>query len=75
MSDRYNARGSVISQTLNAYSSWNTSIDLKQVRQLLWAGDDYYRKLDTKISELWRRIAPNATYERDLDWYLHRKTG
>jgi len=75
MSDRYNARGSVISQTLNAYSSWNTSIDLEQVRQLLWAGDDYYRKLDTKISELWRTIATNATYERDLDWYLHRKTG
>jgi DNA repair photolyase len=73
MSDRYNARGSVINQTLKAYQSWNPASDLEHIRQLLWAGDDYYRKLDTEISELWKRIAPDATYERDLDWYLHKK--
>lgn len=74
MSDRYNARGSVIGQTLNAYHAWNPKIDLESVRQLLWAGDEYYRKLDAKISKLWGQTGPNATYERDLDWYLHKKT-
>jgi DNA repair photolyase len=74
MSDRYNARGSVIDQTLNAYQSWNSAIDLEHVRQLLWGGDDYYRKLDKEISELWKRMAPNAAYERDLDWYIRKKT-
>jgi len=73
MSDRYNARGSVINQTLRAYQSWNPKIDLEQVRQLLWAGDEYYRNLDMKISGLWSKILPNATYERDLDWYLRKK--
>ena len=73
-SDRYNARGSVINQTLRAYQSWNPGIDLEQIRQLLWAGDEYYRKLDTEISDLWKGIAPDASYERDLDWYLHKKT-
>jgi len=74
MSDRYNARGSVIKQTLDAYHAWNPNIDLEQVRQLLWARDEYYRELDRKISKLWTKIMPKATYERDLDWFLHNKT-
>jgi DNA repair photolyase len=74
MSDRYNARGSVVNQTLRAYHAWNPVVDLEHVRRLLWAGDDYYRKLDGEISELWKRIAPEAIYERDLDWYRYKKT-
>ena len=73
MSDRYNARGSVINQTLEAYRSWNPKIDIEQVRRLLWAGADYYHKLDAKISSLWKSIDPNVIYERDLDWYVHKK--
>ena len=73
MSDRYNARGLVINQTLAAYKSWNPTLDPKQVQQLLWRGDAYYLKLDTKISNLWKETAPNTPYERDLDWYLHKK--
>jgi DNA repair photolyase len=73
MSDRYNARGSIINQTLNAYGLWKPSYDSKHTRQLLWAGDGYYRQLDAKISDLWKKTAPDATYERDLDWYLHKK--
>lgn len=74
MSDRYNARGAVVGQTLKAYQSLNPTIDLEPVRQLLWDGDEYYRTLDTKISDLWKGMAPHATYERDLDWYRHKKT-
>jgi DNA repair photolyase len=74
MSDRYNARGSVVNQTLKAYQCWDPASNIEQIRQLLWAGDDYYRKLDTEISDLWKRMVPDATYERDLDWYLHKKT-
>ena len=73
MSDRYNARGSVINQTLKAYRALNPASDLERIRQLLWGGDDYYRKLDKEISDVWKRMAPNAAYERDLDWYLHKK--
>jgi DNA repair photolyase len=73
MSDRYNARGSIVNQTLRAYESWNPACDLKHIRQLLWGGDEYYRELDVKISDLWKRMAPEATYERDLDWYVHKK--
>jgi hypothetical protein len=73
MSDRFNARGSVINQTLRAYEAWNHTCDLEHIRQLLWAGEEYYRQLDAKISDLWRETAPDATYERDLDWYLHKK--
>jgi DNA repair photolyase len=75
MSDRYNARGSVVNQTLRAYESWNHTCDIKQIRQLLWGGDEYYRKLDAKISDLWKGMARDASYERDLDWYLHKKKG
>jgi hypothetical protein len=73
MTDRYNARGMIINQTLRAYESWNPTCDIKQIRQLLWVGDKYYRLLDAKISHLWKSVTPNATYERDLDWYLHKK--
>jgi len=73
MSDRYNARGSVVNQTLRAYKSWNPTCNLEDIRRLLWGGHEYYRELDTKISDLWRRMAPDGTYERDLDWYLHKK--
>jgi len=73
MSDRYNARGSVVNQTLRAYQFWNPTSDIEQIRQLLWNGDEYYRELDAKIASLWRKTAPDAAYERDLDWYLHKK--
>jgi DNA repair photolyase len=74
MSDRYNARGSVVNQTIGAYKAWNHNCDVKHIRQLLWGGDEYYRELDTKISELWKDMAPDGKYERDLDWYLHKKS-
>ena len=73
MSDRYNARGSVITQTLTAYQTWKPACDLEQIRKLLWGGDQYYRELDAKIANLWRELAPDGAYERDLDWYIHRK--
>jgi DNA repair photolyase len=75
MSDRYNARGSIINQTLKAYQSWNPKIDPEQVRQLLWGGDAYYRELDRRICGLWSKILPTAIYERDLDWYWSKKKG
>jgi len=73
MSDRYNARGSVVNQTLRAYQSWNPTCDQEHIRLLLWDGDEYYRQLDGKISDLWKKTAPDTTYERDLDWHLHKK--
>jgi DNA repair photolyase len=73
MSDRYNARSSVVNQTLRAYECWNPACNLEHIRQLLWGGDQYYRELDAKISTLWHRVAPQGTYKRDLDWYLHKK--
>ena len=73
MSDRYNARGSVITQTLNAYRTWNPNCNLEQIRKLLWGGDEYYRELDAKIARLWRELTPDGSYERDLDWYAHKK--
>lgn len=73
MTDRYNARGMIIAQTLEAYKSWNSSCDIEQIRQLLWKENEYYHLLDEKISHLWRKMVPTGNYERDLDWYLHRK--
>jgi DNA repair photolyase len=73
MSDRYNARGSVVNQTIDAYRAWNPGCDIKQILQLLWGGDEYYRQLDRKISSIWKEKAPDGVYERDLDWYLHKK--
>jgi DNA repair photolyase len=72
MTDRYNARGLIINQTLRAYESWNSPFGAQHIRQLLWNGDEYYRVLDEKISSLWSKI-PNASYERDLDWFHRRK--
>jgi hypothetical protein len=73
MTDRYNARGMIINHTLKAYKAWNPHCDAEGIRELLWVGDEYYRQLDAKISDLWKRMIPNATYERDLDWYRHKK--
>jgi len=64
MTDRYNARGMIINQTLKAYESWKPAADVKEIRQLLWKGDEYYRLLDGRISRLWKRAAPNALHER-----------
>ena len=74
MTDRYNARGLVIAQTLAAYRSWDSNCDTETIRQLLWKGREYYQLLDRRISRLWAELVPTGTYERDLDWYLHRKT-
>jgi DNA repair photolyase len=74
MSDRYNARGSVVNQTINAYEAWDPNSDVKHIRQLLWGGNEYYQELDREISRLWKEISPDASYERDLDWYLHKKS-
>jgi DNA repair photolyase len=63
MTDRYNARGMIINQTLKAYKSWKPSINLEEMRQLLWKGDKYYRSLDAKISSLWKKEAPKAVHE------------
>jgi DNA repair photolyase len=74
MSDRYNARGSVVNQTIDAYEAWDHNSDVEHIRQLLWGGNEYYRELDHEISRLWKEISPDASYERDLDWYLHKKS-
>ncbi len=73
MTDRYNARGMIINQTLRAYERWNPTIDLQQIRQLLWKGDEYYNMLEDKISKIWKTEAPNANYARDMDWHLTQK--
>ena len=73
MTDRYNARGSIITQTLEAYGSWDPHCDVEQIRQLLWKGDEYYHRLDERISQLWKKMVPAGKYERDLDWYLRKK--
>jgi DNA repair photolyase len=71
--DRYNARGSIITQTLEAYKSWDSNCDLEEIRQLLWHGNEYYQALGKRISDTWRSVNPGATYERDLD-YATKKT-
>ena len=73
MTDRYNARGLVIAQTLAAYRSWDSNCDSEAIRQLLWKGREYYQLLDRRISRLWAELVPTGNYERDLDWYLHKK--
>jgi len=35
MTDRYNARGIIINQTIRAYEHWSPTIDLHEIRQLL----------------------------------------
>ena len=73
MTDRYNARGLIIAQTLAAYKVWDSNCDIEQIRQLLWKENEYYRLLGKKISQLWKQMVPAGNYERDLDWYLHKK--
>jgi len=63
MTDRYNARGMIIRQTLQAYTRWRPNIDLEKVRDLLWYGDEYYRQLDEKIADLWKQAAPLSIHE------------
>jgi DNA repair photolyase len=63
MTDRYNARGMIMRQTLQAYKRWRPSIDLEGVRELLWHGDEYYRRLDERIARLWKEAAPGSAYE------------
>jgi len=74
MTDRYNARGMIIIQTLEAYRAWDPNCNAERIRQLLWKENEYYHLLDEKISELWKKMVPAGNYERDLDWYLHKKT-
>ena len=73
MTDRYNARGLIIAQTLAAYKSWDPNCELERIRPLLWKENEYYRQLDQKISHMWKKMVPTGNYERDLDWYLHKK--
>lgn len=63
MTDRYNARGMIIQRTIDAYRQWRRDIDLKNVRDLLWHGDRYYRQLDERIARLWKQAAPGSCYE------------
>jgi len=64
MTDRYNARGMIINQTLKAYESWNPAANLQEIRRLLWEGDKYYCLLDAKISAVWKKEAPDAIHEK-----------
>jgi DNA repair photolyase len=64
VTDRYNARGMIINQTLRAYQCWKAGADPEEIRRLLWNGDRYYRLLDSKISDLWKREAHDAVCER-----------
>jgi len=75
MTDRYNSRGMIINQTIRAYTAWDPTIDLQDIRRLLWKGDEYYDMLDDKISQIWNTKATNAIHERDMDWYLSHKAG
>jgi DNA repair photolyase len=63
MTDRYNARGIIIRQTLQAYKRWKPYMDLERVRELLWHGDKYYRQLDERIAHLWKEVAADSAHE------------
>jgi len=63
LTDRYNARGMIIRQTLQAYKKWRPNIDLEKVRELLWRGDEYYHQLDGRIAQLWKEAADGSTHE------------
>jgi DNA repair photolyase len=64
MTDRYNARGMIINQTLKAYEFWKPSTNLEEIRELLWNGCKYYDKLDARISSIWKKEAPRAIHEK-----------
>jgi DNA repair photolyase len=53
LTDRYNARGMIINQTLQAYKKWRPALN---------AGD-YYRRLDGGIADAWKAAAPSAAHE------------
>lgn len=74
MTDRYNARGMIINQTIRAYEHWNPTMHLQEIRQLLWKGEEYYDMLDKKIAKIWKSETPNANHARDLDWQQHSVT-
>jgi DNA repair photolyase len=63
MTDRYNARGMIMRQTIEAYERWKPDIDLAKVRGLLWHGDKYYRDLDRTIARLWKLTANGSVHE------------
>jgi len=63
MTDRYNARGMIMQRTIDAYRQWRQDIDQEKVRDLLWHGDEYYRRLKGRIGRLWKQVAPGSTYE------------
>ena len=73
MTDRYNARGMIINQTLKAYASLDPTTNLEEIRALLWRGDDYYSELSAKISAIWSAATPTGVHERDVD-YARRKS-
>ena len=63
MTDRYNARGMIMRQTIEAYERWRPDIDVARVRGLLWHGDKYYRDLDRTIARLWKLTANGSVHE------------
>jgi DNA repair photolyase len=67
-SDKYNPRGGIITKTLAAYKAWDPNCDTEEIRNLLWHGDQYYHNLETRISDVWRTITPQGTYEKDQDY-------
>lgn len=64
ITDRYNARGMVINRTLEAYRSWNPQASVEEIRRLLWKGDEYYRRVDAKVSRLWKKAARGTVHEK-----------
>lgn len=56
LTDRYNARGMVIGQTLDAYHRWRPDLTQQALRDLLWKHDEYYRELDEKIQGTWASL-------------------
>jgi DNA repair photolyase len=63
LTDRYNARGMIINQTLQAYKKWRPALNLEEVLRLLWNAMDYYRRLDERIAHAWKAAAPSAAHE------------
>jgi len=61
--DRFNARGMIITRTLQAYKQWRPDLNIEEVRALLWGGDQYYRQLDAKIDDLWKKVSLGASHD------------
>lgn len=66
LTDRYNARGMIMHQTLEAYKRWRPDTDPMKVRDLLWHGDRYYREFDKKIAELWKGMGIGFTHKAEF---------